>query len=112
MKISFATLASAMIAFQATAIDITASSDETTPADITASSDETTPVDITASSDETTPVDVAASSEETAEDQLDEIHQCYAEADDAYKTIVFGCIGEDFNACFADYEADYSDLRA
>ena len=88
MKISFATLASAMIAFQATAIDITASSDETTP------------------------VDVAASSEETAEDQLDEIHQCYAEADDAYKTIVFGCIGEDFNACFADYEADYSDLRA
>ena len=100
MKISFATLASAMIAFQATAIDITAFSDETTPADITASSDETTPVD------------VAASSEETAEDQLDEIHQCYAEADDAYKTIVFGCIGEDFNACFADYEADYSDLRA
>ena len=100
MKISFATLASAMIALQATAIDIAASSDETTPADITASSDETTPVD------------VAASSEETAEDQLGEIHQCYAEADDANKTIDFGCIGEDFNACFADYEADYSDLRA
>ena len=95
MKISFATLASAMIAFQVTAIDITTSNDETTPVDITASNDETTPVDIT------------ASSEETAEDQLDEIHQCYAEVEDAYKRVVFDCIGEDFDSCFAEIEPEY-----
>ena len=71
MKISLATLASAMIALQATAIDI------------------------------------EAFDQETADAQLDDIHQCYADVEDAYKTIVFDCMGENFEECWSAHQEEY-----
>ena len=50
--------------------------------------------------------------EETAEAEIDEIHQCYTDVEEAYRTIVFGCMGEDFAVCWEPYEEEYGDLRA